>query len=88
MNNHQIIHSVEEITNPYFRFEMDDFYGDRGGLPYPEIENLTVLFFKKHDKRMILTKDDEQIMINKIKNLHVGSVERIHIPSFGVYIYI
>ena len=25
---------------------MDDFYGDRGGIPYPDIEDLDILYFK------------------------------------------
>ena len=88
MNNNEIIKSIEQIVQPYFNFEMDDFYGDRGGLPYPKIEELDVLYFKKNgkDKKLVITKDDEQTMIDKIKNLNIGSVELIKIPSFGVYI--
>jgi len=85
MNNHQKIALIEQIVNPYFKFEMDDFYGDRGGLPYPKIEELTIFYFKKtKDNKLFVTKEEE--MIEKIKHLNIGSVELIKIPSFGIYI--
>jgi hypothetical protein len=88
MTTKEIIKLIEQIVHPYFIFEMDDFYGDRGGLPYPMIEELDVLCFKKNgkDKKLAITKDAEQTMIDKIKDLNIGSVELIQIPSFGVYI--
>ena len=47
MNNQEIINIINEIANPFFIFEMNDFYGDRGGIPYPKIEELRLLAFKK-----------------------------------------
>ncbi len=90
MKNSEIIKLVEEIVHPYYTFEMDDFYGDRGGLPYPNIEDLDMLYFKKNgkDKSLRITKDEEQKMIDRIKDLNIGSVELSIIPSFGVYICI
>ena len=86
MNNYEKINLIQEIVQPYFKFEMDDFYGDRGGLPYPKIEQLDKLYFKKIGKGV--NKHDEEILLDKIKNLDIGLVELIKIPSFGVYIYI
>jgi hypothetical protein len=90
MNNNDIIKLIEQIVNPYYYFEMDDFYGDRCGLPYPKIDDLDVLYFKKNgkDKKLIISKNDEQTIIDKIKNLNIGYVELIKIPAFGVYICI
>ena len=91
MNNYEIIKSIEHIVHPYFTFEMDDFYGDKGGLPYPNIDELTMLFFKKNgkDKNLVLTKNEEQIMLDKISKLcNIGSVELIKIPYFGIYIHV
>lgn len=90
MNNYEKIRLIEEIVNPFFNFEMDDFYGDRGGILYPKIENLNRFYFKKNgrDHKLVITKDEEQILLDKIKQLNFGSVELIKIPSFGVYIYV
>jgi hypothetical protein len=90
MNNHEKISLIEQIVQPYFNFEMDDLYGDRGGLPYPNIEELTHLYFKKNgkDRKLVLSKSEEQLMLDKIKNLNIGEVKLIQIPSFGIYIHV
>lgn len=58
MDNHEKIRIIQQIVSPWYKFEMDDFYGDRGGIPYPDIENLTKLFFKKNgrDRTLVMTK--------------------------------
>ena len=88
LENAEKIRLVEEIVVPYFRFEMDDFYGDRGGAPYPKIEELTHLFFKQNgkDRTLVLTKNEEKAMLEKIADLGIGSVEIIQIRSLGRYI--
>ena len=90
MNNHEIINIINEIANPFFIFEMNDFYGDRGGMPYPKIEELQLLAFKKNgkDRKLNLTKEQETLIINKIKDLNIGSVEIVKIRAFGTYIMI
>ena len=47
MDNKTKISLIHEIVQPYFKFELDDIYGDRGGTPYPKIKDLTELYFKK-----------------------------------------
>jgi hypothetical protein len=88
MDNYEKISIIEKIIKPYFKFEMDDFYGDRGGAPYPKIENLTRFYFKKNgrDRKLVLTKEEQQIMLDKIKKLNIGSVEIIKFPFIGIYI--
>lgn len=90
MNNHEIIKEIEKIVHPYFTFEMDDFYGDRGGIPYPKIENLKRLYFKKNgkDRNLIITKEEEEKFLDKIKLLNIGSVEIIKFPYIGLFICI
>lgn len=90
MNNYEKIRIIDEIVKPYFNFEMDDFYGDRGGIPYPKIEDLHHFYFKKNgkDRKLILTKDKQEEILLKIKELNFGKVEVIKIPSFGIYIHI
>jgi hypothetical protein len=90
MNNHEIINTINKIVNPFFIFEMNDFYGDRGGIPFPKIEELQLLAFKKNgkDKKLNLTKEQETLIINKIKDLNIGSVEIVKIQAFGTYIMI
>ena len=90
MNNQEIINIINEIVNPFYIFEMDDFYGDRGGRPYPKIEELKLLAFKKNgkDRKLNLTKEQETLIINKIKDLNIGSVKIEKIQAFGRYIII
>ena len=91
MKNREKIKIIENIVQPFFTFEMDDFIRDRGGLLYPEIEELTILFFKKNgndDKKLFLTKKEQQILLDKIQFLHIGYAEIIKNPYFGTYIII
>jgi hypothetical protein len=83
LNNYEKIFLVEKICKPYFNFEIDDFFGDRCGEQLPKIEDLKFLYFKK---KLALSKSEEQIMIDKISDLNIGSVNRIQIQSLGVYI--
>lgn len=85
MNNYEKIHLIEQIVHPYFNFEMDDFYGDV--LPYPKIEDLDIFYFKRN-KDIVITKYEEEIILNAIAKLNIGSVDFIKIPSLGIYIYI
>jgi hypothetical protein len=90
MNNSEKIRLINQIVQPYFNFEMDDIYGDKGGIPYPKIEELNTLFFKKNgkDRKLFINKMEEQIILNKLKELNIGSVEIIKIQSLGVFIII
>jgi hypothetical protein len=52
-SNQQIIGEISATVEPHMKFNMDDFYGDRGGIPYPEIESLDLLHFKYVGKTII-----------------------------------
>ena len=89
MDNNKKINLIHKIVLPYFKFEMDDFYGDRGGRPYPKIEELQILWFKKNgkdNKIPSLSKQEEKLMIEKIKNMNFGSVELVKLSGMGTYI--
>jgi hypothetical protein len=91
MNNIEIIETIEKIVCPYFTFNMDDFYGDRGSCEYPKIEEIITLFFKKlngKDRKLSLSKNKEQEIVDKIKNLNIGTLEISTVQSFGRYIVI
>lgn len=90
MNNHEKIDAVGKIVKPYFNFEMDDFYGDRGGAPYPKIENLKYLYFKKNgkDRKLVITNNEIQVVLDKIKELNIGKVELVKFPYIGTFIQI
>jgi hypothetical protein len=90
MNNYEKIHNIENIVQPFFHFELYDFFGDICDLPYPRIKELTILFFKKNgkDKKLFLTETEKQIMMDKIQNLNFGFVEIIKNPHFGTYIIV
>lgn len=90
MNNFEIIKSIEQIVCPYFQFNMDDFYGNIVGREVPKIEELNILFFKLngYDKKLYLSKNDQEKMVDKIKDLNIGLVEINSIQSYGRYIII
>jgi len=89
MTNIEKIHLVEEILDPYFKFNMD-LYGDRGSCQLPKIEELTTLFFKFNgtDRKLILTKEDEQLLLITIRKLHIGMVDICKVNGLGRYISI
>ena len=89
MNNSEIIEIVEKIGIPYFKFNMEDFYGDRGTCKYPKIEDLNTLFFKLNCvNKKIISKIKQQEIMNEIINLNIGLVEISTVASFGRYIVI
>lgn len=87
MSNVEIIATVEKIVFPYFTFNMDDFYGDKGSCEYPKIEEISTLFFKLNGK-LSLSKNKQQEMLDKIKNLDIGTLEISKVQSLGIYIVI
>ena len=84
-NNIEIIETVKKIVSPYFKLNMDDFYGDKGSCKYPKIEEISTLFFKL---QLSLSETKQQEMVNKIKNLDLGLVEISSVQSLGRYIVI
>lgn len=83
MNNIEIIEAVGKIVDPYFTFNMDDFYGEKGSCEYPKIEEISTLFFKL---KVFLSEDKQQELVEKIKNLDVGTVNISTVQSLGKYI--
>ncbi len=88
MNNYEIIQAVEEICYPHFKFNIFDFYGDRGSCVLPKIDELKTLFFKLDGHRKIISKNQQQEIVDKIKNLNIGTVNIDTVSAFGRYIII
>ena len=90
MNNFEIIEVVEKIVSPYFKFNIEDFYGDRGSCVYPKIEKMNTLFFKLDGKnrKLSISQNEQTKMVNEITNLNVGLVELVTVKAFGKYIVI
>lgn len=86
--NKEIIDEISKIVEPCMKFNMDDIYGDRGGIPYPQIEELDILHFKYNDKNNIISKQKENELINKIKELRVGEVDTCKINGVGKFMVI
>lgn len=87
MNNFKIIEVVEKIVSPYFKFNMEDFYGDRGTCKYPKIEEINTLFFKLNG-RIAISKPEQETMVDEITKLNIGLIEIQSVQSFGKYIII
>lgn len=86
----EIINKINKIVNPEWKFEMDDFYGDRCGIPYPPIETLNILHWKRQRQSRAsdyypLTKQEEQLKLIK-EIAEIKSVNVITIQAFGKYI--
>lgn len=88
LDNYQIINKISKVVEPYYNFNLDDFY--KGGIIYPKIEELSVFIYKKNYKvsSFYISEEDENIMIEEIRKLNVGKVEIIKIPSLGKYILV
>jgi hypothetical protein len=92
MTNAEIIKRVEEIVYPYFRFNAQDFYGDRGGAMI-EIEDMWMLFFKFdgiNKKTRGTSRLKQQELLDRVKNNieNIESAELSTVSSFGRYIVI
>lgn len=84
-----VIDAVENIVSPWWKHNMDDIYGDRGGIPYPALEELSYLHFKLDSKVKIQqTKEECEQMLNKIKQLGISQVEIIKIMGIGKFLVI
>lgn len=73
---------------------MDDIYGDRGGIPYPTIEELKQLHFKldgKTHKKLISTNKQMEILeqVNLFLQSHgIPNAELIKVQSIGKFIVV
>jgi hypothetical protein len=89
-----LIEQVSKICEPHFKFEMDDIYGDRGGIPYPPIEELKLLYFKldgKTRKNLISANKQMEILdqVNLFLQSHgIPNAELSKIQSIGKFIVV
>lgn len=90
-----LIQELHAIVNPPFEFDMDTIYGDRGGIPYPRVDDLKVLFFRLRatNHRMISVNEQNEIL-NKV-NLFLQSrgvtdavAELVKIQSIGKFLVV
>ncbi len=86
-SNQEIIDEISKIVEPYMKFNLDDIYGDRGGIPYPKIEELDILHFKYIGK-IIINKNKEDEFVQQVKNLGIGDVEIVKYGSIGKFMII
>jgi hypothetical protein len=91
--NKEIIQEISKIVEPYVKFNMDDIYGDRGGIPYPQIEELDILHFKFDGKnhRVIPSKNFLKELVNKINGLNISQISKVEIVKYnymGLFIVI
>ena len=95
-SNTELVSRIHDIVYPYYQLEIGDIYGDRGSTALPNVEDLTMLFFKRKYYRwengkkipMDLNKEEEQTMIEQINQLHIGTAERIKIEAIGIFIWV
>ena len=91
--NFEKIKKINEILNPFYTLEINDIYGDRGSCILPKIEELTTLHYKKRSKDikgkpLFISKNDEKILIEKLKELNIGNIDQWYIQSIGRFIVI
>ena len=89
MSVEEIIRKVKSIVNPWWQFNMDDIYGDRGGISYPNIEELNYLRYKLNSKLTPhQTSKECDIMLESIKALDIGDVRIIKVMGVGKFMVI
>jgi hypothetical protein len=86
--NKDIIALVEQIVHPYFRFNMNDIYGDHPNGYMPDVEKIKILHFKLQTTNKTISNKKQEEIANEVKQLNIGTVNLITIPSFGRYIQI
>lgn len=93
MNNTEIVELVNKILHPYYEFNLEDIYGDRGSCIIPNVNDVNELYFKRksrdHKYRILsLCKKNENELVNKVKELNVGDVDTFNIMAIGKFIRI
>jgi hypothetical protein len=86
----EIIDLISGIVEPDWKFNMDDIYGDRGGIPYPKIETLDILYFRKigtsgYKPKFNYKSND---IIKMLNDLNIGNVKIVKFNSIGKFIEI
>ncbi len=86
-SNQHIIDEISKIVEPYMKFNMDDIYGDRIGIPYPKIEELSILHFRYdgYNRKNLINKKQESDLINQTKSLGIGTVEILKCTPIGKF---
>ena len=88
-SNQEIINLISKIVEPYMKFNMGDIYGDRGGIPYPEIESLDMLHFRYFNcKNYSICKNKENELINQVKLLGFGDIQIHRYNGIGKFMVI
>lgn len=89
MNNREIINAINEIVNPHFIFNIGGIHEDKWSLVFKNIEELNTLYFKLDGKKKsIISKNKQDELVEKIKNLNIGTVENIKVNGIGRFIVI
>lgn len=89
MNNAEKVKLVDQIVNPYFKFDMNDAYGDKGSGLLPSVEEISVLYFKlQMINKTCISKNKQLELVEDIKKLNLGLVEIFTQSPFGRYIKI
>ena len=85
MNNREIIEIVYKIVSPYYKFSLDLQEGRLGSI-YVNIDALTIIFFKLIKNG--ISKNIEEDIILKLKELNIGVVDTLKVDSIGKFISI
>jgi transcription-repair coupling factor (superfamily II helicase) len=83
-----IIDEISAIVEPHMKFNMDDVYGDRGGIPYPQIEELSLLHYKYNGKVHFPSKNKENELISQVELLGIGEVQIHRYNGIGKFMVI
>ncbi len=71
----ELVNEINQIVEPWWKFNMEDIYGDRGSSKYPAIENLTLLYWKLDGhKKSQLSKNKQNNVLNQVNNLLVKKI--------------
>lgn len=84
--NKEIIDEISKIVEQYMKFNINDLFGDGYGIP--QIEELDKLYFKYDTKNIKITKQKENELIEKVKELHVGEVNTWKINGIGKFMVV
>lgn len=88
----KLVNEINQILEPYWKFSINDIYGDQGSAQLPNIEDLPILYWKLDGHKNMISKSKQTDMLNQVnmllvkKNIEQGKI--IQIQSIGKFISI
>ena len=87
MNNQDIVNKITNIIEPFYEFDINSIYGDRGSASLPSVNELKILYFKRQIIYLLPT--DEQKLVNLVKQeIYPLETSIVKFPGIGKFLQV